>query len=362
MYRSFLPLGFFAFLIACDANEEKIHPKVTAITESVYSSVTVQPDSLYQAFAIVNGIVDEILVEEGQLVQKGDVLLQIINSNPKLNEENAQAALKLARQNLNGNGAVLTGLNQELETARLQYINDSVNYYRQKNLWAQQIGSKTTFETRKLAYERSAANLKQLRNKYARTKTELQTQLLQAENNYQVSRTNVTDFTVKSKINGKIYAILKNPGEIVTVNQPLASIGKANDFVIEMLVDEVDIVKLKPGQPVVLTLDAYGERIFKARLSKIYPEKDERNQTFLVEALFEERPEVLYAGLSGEANIIVSQKDSALVIPKNYLINGNTVKTDNGFITVKTGMESIDSVEVISGLTPNIEIYKPDEE
>ena len=129
-----------------------------------------------------------------------------------------------------------------------------------------------------------------------------------------------------------------------------------------MLVDEVDIVQLKVGQPVLLTLDAYGEKLFRARLSKIYPEKDERNQTFLVEAIFEEQPKVLYPGLSGEANIVVSHKDSALVIPKSFLMNGKSVKTENGSIRVKTGLESIDSIEVVEGLTPEVRIYKPKEE
>ena len=244
----------------------------------------------------------------------------------------------------------------------MKFINDSVNYFRQKSLWEQQIGSKSNFESKKLAFETSSAAVEQLQNRYARTQNELQTQLLQAENNYRVSQTNATDFTVTSKINGMVYALLKNPGEIVTTNQPLASIGSSDKFIIEMLVDEVDIVKLKPGQLVLLTLDAYEKRLFKAKLSKIYPEKDQRNQTFLVEAIFEEQPKVLYPGLSGEANIIAAQKDSALVIPKSYLIDANRVKVKNGIIKVKTGLESIDSVEVVSGLTPEIEIYKPKKE
>ena len=361
MYRIAFKILFLSLLISCNRNNEKIYPKVTAITESVYSSVTVQPDSLYQAFAVVNGIVDENLVEEGEQVRKGDPVVQIINSNPRLNEENAKIAVVLARQNLQGETAVLAGLREELEAARLKYLNDSINYFRQKNLWEQQIGSKSSFETKKLGFETSQAILEQLRNKYSRTRLELQSQLKQAENNYQVSRTNATDFTVKSKINGKVYALLKNPGEIVTTNQPLASIGKADKFIVEMLVDEVDIVRLKKGQLVLLTLDAYGDRLFKAKLDKIYPEKDARNQTFLVEALFDEQPDVLYPGLSGEASIIVSQKDTALVIPKNFLIDGNRIKTENGEIKVKTGLESIDSIEIVSGLTPEIEIFKPDE-
>ncbi len=212
-------------IVSCDRHEEKIFPQVTPITESVYSSVTVQPDSLYKAFAVVNGIVDENLVEEGEMVKKGDPVVQIINSNPKLNEENARIALELARRNLRGDATVLAGIQEELQAARLKFINDSVNYFRQKSLWEQQIGSKSNFESKKLAFETSSAAVEQLQNRYARTQNELQTQLLQAENNYRVSQTNATDFTVTSKINGKVYALLKNPGEIVTTNQPLASIG-----------------------------------------------------------------------------------------------------------------------------------------
>ena len=50
------------------------------------------------------------------------------------------------------------------------------------------------------------------------------------------------DFAVKSKINGKVYALYKEPGEIVTTMEPLASIGSATNFIIEMLVDEDKLV------------------------------------------------------------------------------------------------------------------------
>ena len=166
---------------------------------------------------------------------------------------------------------------------------------------------------------------------------------------------------MSSKINGTVYALLKNPGEIVTTIQPLASIGSADNFVNDMLVDEVDIVKLKIGQPVLLTLDAYVGHVFSSRLSKIYPEKDERNQTFLVEAIFDEQPKVLYPGLSGEANILFVSKRFGFGHPQGVSHSSNKVKTENGFINVRTGLESIDSQLNLSGLTPDYKIYKPKE-
>lgn len=359
MFRPLIIIILSTIVLSCNGNNEKIQPVETRITESVYSSVTIQPDSLYQAFAIVNGILDKNLVEEGDLVKKGDPIIQIINNSPQLNSENARTALELARKNYQGDGALLNSIEDELQAARLQYKNDSINYVRQEKLWGQGIGSKAAYEAKKLAFELSYSSLDRLENKYESTRNELKTQLQQAENNYRLSLINTTDFTVKSKINGKVYALLKNPGEIVNTSQPLASIGSKDKFVIEMLVDEVDIVKVKEGQKVLLSLDAYKGEIFTAKVSKIYPKKDERNQTFLVEALFEEEPKVLYPGLSGEGNIIIAQKEKALVIPRIYLIGKDSVKTEDGLVKVRTGLESLDSVEIQNGITSQTYIYKP---
>lgn len=359
MFRPLIIIILSTIVLSCNGNNEKIQPVETRITESVYSSVTIQPDSLYQAFAIVNGILDKNLVEEGDLVKKGDPIIQIINNSPQLNSENARTALELARKNYQGDGALLNSIEDELQAARLQYKNDSINYVRQEKLWGQGIGSKAAYEAKKLAFELSYSSLDRLENKYESTRNELKTQLQQAENNYRLSLINTTDFTVKSKINGKVYALLKNPGEIVNTSQPLASIGSKDKFVIEMLVDEVDIVKVKEGQKVLLSLDAYKGEIFTAKVSKIYPKKDERNQTFLVEALFEEEPKVLYPGLSGEGNIIIAQKEKALVIPRIYLIGKDSVKTEDGLVKVRTGLESLDSVEIQNGVTSQTYIYKP---
>lgn len=359
MFRPLIIIILSTIVLSCNGNNEKIQPVKTRITESVYSSVTIQPDSLYQAFAIVNGILDKNLVEEGDLVKKGDPIIQIINNSPQLNSENARTALELARKNYQGDGALLNSIEDELQAARLQYKNDSINYVRQEKLWGQGIGSKAAYEAKKLAFELSYSSLDRLENKYESTRNELKTQLQQAVNNYRLSLINTTDFTVKSKINGKVYALLKNPGEIVNTSQPLASIGSKDKFVIEMLVDEVDIVKVKEGQKVLLSLDAYKGEIFTAKVSKIYPKKDERNQTFLVEALFEEEPKVLYPGLSGEGNIIIAQKEKALVIPRTYLIGKDSVKTEDGLVKVKTGLESLDSVEIQNGITSQTYIYKP---
>jgi len=179
----------------------------------------------------------------------------------------------------------------------------------------------------------------------------LLTTVRQAQNNYEVASIATKDFSIKSKLKGKVYALFKEPGEIVTSIEPLAAIGSANRFVIKLLVDEVDIVQIAETQEVLVELDAYNGQIFRAEVSKIYPKKDERNQTFTVEAIFVNLPEVLYPGLSGEANIIIAKKENTLTIPKSYLSENNKVKTDEGFVTVTTGLQNMENIEILSGIT-----------
>ena len=359
LLKLFLPF-LIVSILSCGSNDDKIQPTITAISESVYSSVTVQPDSLYQVFAAVSGILDKNLVEEGDSVQKGTPVVQIINNAPQLNVENARLTLELAIDNYSGNNALLKALEDEIRAARLRAQNDSVNYFRQKNLWDQNIGSQVEYDSKKLAYELSSNNLSLLLSNYSRTKNELRTKVIQAENNYKTAQITTGDFTVESKINGTVYALYKNHGESVSILEPIAAIGSTEDFVIEMLVDEVDIVKIKLGNLTLITLDAYQNQVFEAEVSKIYPRKDERSQTFKVESLFRNPPAVLYPGLAGEGNIVIGTRENALAIPRDYLVDQNKVRTEEGLVELELGLQNMEYVEVLSGLNKDTYILKPE--
>ncbi|PRX57247.1 efflux RND transporter periplasmic adaptor subunit [Flagellimonas meridianipacifica] len=352
---------FISFLsvVGCTKKDQKTYPQKVPLTESVYASATIQPDSLYEAYSSVSGILDYNLVEEGETVRKDQAIVQIGNLETEMNKRNVQLSLRLARDNYEGEAAILREIQDEIKTALLQLKNDSINYFRQKNLWEQNIGSKIEFDNRQLAYDLSQNTLRLLKRKYERTQNELSTQVMQAENDVKAAQKISKDFTIASKIDGTVYALYKNPGEIVSTNEPVAAVGHSNRFLIELLVDEVDIVKLDIGQKTWILLDAYGNQVFEAKLSKIYPKKDERSQTFKVEATFLVPPKKLYPGLSGEANIVIAEKDETLTIMKEYLIDGSRVLTDEGEMPVKIGIQSLDKVEILDGIDENTVILKP---
>ena len=125
------------------------------------------------------------------------------------------------------------------------------------------------------------------------------------------------------------------------------------------MIDEVDIVNVKIGQQTIVTLDAYKGKTFDAVITKIYPNKDIKTQTFKVEAKLLQSPGNLFAGLSGEANIVISQKKNTMTIPIEYLIDGQKVLTEQGEVNVKTGLSNLKEVEILSGLDTNTVILKP---
>lgn len=345
---------------ACGKKQETTTATRESITESIYASGIIKSKNQYQAFATVNGIIDEIFVKEGDAVKKGDPILSISNETQKLNKENAELAAEFA--DFNANQSKLNESKMFIELAKNKMKNDSALYFRQKALWQQQIGSKVEFEQRELAYQNSKTAYYSSLVKYDDLKRQLSFSSSQSKKNLLISNKLENDFTLKSEIDGIVYNITKSKGELVGLQTPLAVIGDASDFILEMQVDEYDILKIKKGQLVLVTLDSYRNMVFEATVTRIYPYMNEKSKTFLVEAEFTKKPDVLYPNITFEANIVLDSKNNTLLVPRNYLINDSVAVLKNGDkVSVKTGLKNYQKIEIISGLTESDEIVKPTE-
>ena len=143
---------------------------------------------------------------------------------------------------------------------------------------------------------------------------------------------------------------------------PLAVIGDAKNFILEMQVDEFDILKIRKGLIVLVTLDSYKGKVFEASVTKINPLMNERSKTFLVEAEFLKQPELLYPNITFEANIVLQSKEKALLIPRNFVQNDTLVFKSNGDkVVVKTGLRDYQKIEILSGISAEDELIKPTE-
>lgn len=345
-------------LWGCNRHKETVKVQAGAVTESVYASGSIKSKDQYQVFAQANGIIDQVFVKEGDSVKKGQALLFIANDIQRLSKENAELAARFA--DLNANQGKITDARAMADLAKVKMTSDSLMYARQNVLWSQNIGTKVELEQRELAFKNSKTSYQSALLKLEDLKRQLEFSSSQARKNLSISDKSENDYTVRSEIDGVVYTLYKVKGEMVSLQTPLAIVGDAHVFVLEMQVDEYDIVKIRTGQTVLVTMDSYKGQVFEARVSKIFPLMNERSKTFLVEAEFTKGPAVLYPNISFEANIVTNRKENTLLIPRTYLLNDTTVLNKKGDkLTIKTGLKDYQMVEVLQGLQKDDELIKP---
>lgn len=352
--------GILLLLISCSGKEEKIHPEVQPITESIYASGIIKSKDQYSVYPRVNGTINEVFVKEGDSVFKGMPILTIYNEAQRLNQENAMLAANY--YDFNANREKLEEAKWQIELAQSKLENDSIMYYRQKKLFEQGVGTEVEFEQSELAFTNSKTTLVSAKVRYDELKRQLDFNSAQAKKQLMISGSMASDYTVVSAIDGIIYSLNKTRGEMISVQTELAVIGDPSGFILEMQVDEDDILYVKPGLKVLVTLDSYEDQVFEARVTRVIPWMNQRSKTFVIEAEFVNQPEILYPNMNFEANIIIQSKEEALVIPRRYVLNDSIVMKSNGDkVAIKTGLMDYQFVEVLSGITREDELIIPAE-
>jgi HlyD family secretion protein len=342
-------------VVGCNSKNEAIHPKVQNISSSVYASGTIKSKSQYQAVPLVAGIIQKIFVDDGDYVKKGQLLFKIDNQTQLINEENA--ALSASYYDLSSNQDKLEDARNAIQLAREKLKTDSSLYVRQLNLFNQNVISKVELEQKELAYQSSQNGLSNALIRYNDLKRQINFSAKQAKNNLALSSKSASDFEIRSDIDGRVYSVLVEKGDLVGPQVPLAVLGSADSFILEMQVDEYDIAKIDLTMRVLVTMDSYKGQVFEAKVTKINPLMNERSKTFIVEATFTKPPKRVFPNTSFEANIVLESKKKVLTIPRSYLLKGDSVQLGNGKkMKVSIGLGDFEFVEILSDLKPEDEI------
>jgi HlyD family secretion protein len=358
MLRYTLSVFSLFMLASCGQKQEYTQPVIEKITESVYASGYLKSNEQYQVFAKVNGLLQKIWVKKGDVVKKGQLIFTLSNEVSKLNAANAQ--LNAVNADYYANLDKLRELDLAIEVSMKKLGNDQLLLERQRTLWAEQIGTKFELEQRELSYANSKATFESAKLRYNELKKQLRFSSKQSKHNLSISRSMLDDYNVRSEVNGMVYSIEKEQGEMVSPQAPLAILGSAQHFTIILQVDENDIVKVAPGKKVFITMDSYKGEVFEANVDNVNPLMNERSRTFEVEATFLKAPEILYPNLTLEANIIMQSKDNAMTIPRKYLVDDTYVMmSESKRKLVKVGLKDYQKVEILQGLNKNDKIMLP---
>jgi HlyD family secretion protein len=351
------------FLIVACKSYSTIHPQRKDIIETVYASGKIMADSEYTIYALSPGAVIKKLVKEGDHVRKNQVLYVINNTASAAKLAAANVSYTSIRQNLSADSRILNDLKISMENAEIKFNNDSLQYTRLRNLWSENIGTKSTLDNAEMQYHMSKNEKQSAREKYYSTVNELNVSLKNAQSQVATAENELNNYIIRAQSAGTIYQLMKENGEAVKANEAIAMIGKSTDRVIWLSVDQQDISRIKVGQEVLLKTDINGDTVYKAKLTRTYPVMNEADQTFRVDAVFANNQDQPYIHTSVEANIIIQRKHQRLVIPSRVLLTGDSVRIrENGHektVSVKTGIHTLNEVEILDGLEEKSDIVVP---
>lgn len=358
--RFFVLLTTLILAASCSRESDFSNPVTKPLLEAVYASGTVVSENEYQAFAQVDGYIAEKLVKDGDPVKKGDALYIIEADQQSARYRMARENYALAKQNFNEDSPVLNELKAAVQTAKAKRQHDSINFVRYSNLLNKQATPQAEYDRARLQAEQSRNEHVLAESRYRKTYNQLQAELINAENQYKIARDESSRYTIRSQVDGIVFKTMKEPGELIRRTEAVAVLGSNQSFYLQLNVDELDIHRIKAGQRVLVKIDAYPEKIFKAEVTRIYPLVDSRQQSLRVDAKLLEALPGAFSGLALEANIVIRQVEQALVIPKSALLPGDSVmvRTDGGEqkIKIKRGATTLDEVEVVEGLTATSEV------
>ncbi len=322
---------------------ETTSAEVKDIIKKTTATGSVVPRKEIEIKPVVSGIIDNIYVEEGDMIKKGDLIAQIRIIPDMINLNNAKSRIDIAKINLN-------------DAKR--------NYDRQLDLLEKGVIAKADFEKYETAYYNAQEELE--------TANETLELIKEGQTSNSKEETNTL---VRSTIDGMILDIpIEIGNQVIEANNfnagtTIATIADMGEMVFEGNIDESEVGKIKEGMSLMLVIGAIEDITFDAMLEHISPKGEEVNGAvqFEIKADVKLRnDQFIRAGYSANANIVLARADSVLTIPEGLLLFENDtayveIETEPQVFVkrqIKTGLSDGIFIEVIDGLTRNDKIKK----
>ena len=333
---------------------------------------TVVPIQVIQISPEEGGIVQERVVEEGQRVKRGEVILRLANSSLDLQILNAEAELA-EKQNLLRNTQVAMQqdrLNNETESATLAMdVRRKQRAYQQnERLYQEKLIARETYEQSREDYELAQRKQALVTERLRQDSLYRSVQMEQMEDNLDNMRRNVLlirdrkgKLEVRSTIDGELGLLDVELGQSISAGQKIGQINDLSDFKIEAQIDEHYIDRVREGLPA--TFERDGKR-YALRVRKVYPEV--REGKFRTAFTFESaHPETIRSGQTYYLNLELGQPTQAVLIPRGTFFQATggqwifVVDQQGGRAyrrTIKIARQTPQYFEVEEGLEPGEQV------
>lgn len=238
--------------------------------------------------ARVSGHIAAILPGDNTLVRTGEVIFRIDDGDYRITVDAARTRIATQQATIDRIGRQITAQESAVEQAKAQLASAEaalkragLDFDRQQALSTKGFASRATFEVSEAGRDQGVAAVKSAEASYdaARDNVEV-TKAQQAEARAQLSELQTSlakaerdlAFTsVRAPVDGTFSNRLVNTGDFVMVGQRLGNVVPLNDVFIDANFKETQLKRIRPGQPVMISVDAYGHRKFAGIVDSISP-------------------------------------------------------------------------------------------
>jgi HlyD family secretion protein len=332
------------------------------VTSKVTANGQIDAQRKVDLSANVMGQIVNLAVREGDVVKKGDFLLQIDQKQLAASARGAEASMQALLSDRDG--------------ARANLADAERTYARARNNYEQKIIPQAELDRARTAVESARANV-----------VGIERRIDQARANVTAARDTLSKTTITAPMGGIITSLPVEEGEVAvigTMNNPgtkLLTIADMSVVEAVMEVDETDVPNVKVGQRATVTIDAYPNKTFEGVVTEVGSSPMGRSGAgatgeavnFEVKIQLSSPPAGVRPGFSASAEIITGTRPKALAIPIQALVvrekpAAGAVKAqdeegvyvhDKGtakFVPVATGLAGDSNIEIVRGLSEGQQI------
>lgn len=352
---------------------EVIKPQINDYTEPFTLSGTIKS---YQTSVLSGKIMEQVvdvLVEEGNYVKLGQVLIKLDDRNSKLAMARVEAEaykLKSVQDELNSKLDEIKSRVQMLFHDQEKYLAQSelaqATFDRFSKLREKEVVTQQEFEEVKANLDTANATVSKSQaeyNLFMAQKKQLDAQNQQLIAKIEANKADMAEAIVNrsytqitSSLNGVIIHKDVDVGDMTVPGQPLITVENPNALYLEINVEESYAFLLKPGSKIDVKIDAYPKATIPAIIREIVPAADPSTHTFKVKIDLPVH-KAIHSGMY--ARVVLPMGGKNIFVPRTAIVTKGQVvgvfvvdeKNVARFRIIKEGQEIQGFVEIISGLT-----------
>jgi HlyD family secretion protein len=337
----------------------------------VTSNGTVEPIRPYVLRSRLDTFIKHVAVVEGQVVQAGQLLVELDASDTAANLAQARQNLLTAEhelQNAQAGGPPdqVAELASQLTKTRAMRDRLAAEQQTLSQLVADHAATQDELAENKLKLEQAEADLRYLEQKQQTLERQAQFEVGQARLRIDQAKAQIADLSVKlasarlvAPVSGTVYGLRARMGNYVHVGDDLVELANLSQVRVRAYVDEVDLGAIAPNEAVEIQWDAIPGRVWNGRTEVIPKEVEPYRERSVGEVLcsVSNTDQRLLPNTNVDVRIRVAHHTGALVVPRAavqgggsscyvYLVEGDRLHKRS----VRTGAASTSQFEVLEGL------------